>query len=91
MSGIEIASKKGNVSDYVDADITDDGDLRLVRNSFGPGDFETEVIAEVARGDKDQLLLELLKELYSGNTSAVDEFATFARSKGITVNHFRWP
>ena len=91
MSEIEIASKKGDISDYVDANITKEGDLRLTRNSFGPGEFETEVIAKIARDDKDHLLLELLKELYSGNTSAVDDFTVFARSKGITVNRFRWP
>jgi len=91
MSGIEIASKKGDVSDYVDAEITKEGDLRLTRNSFGPGDSETEVIAAVDKDDKDRLLMELLKELYSGNTSAVDDFTTFAESKGITVNRSRWP
>ena len=91
MSGIKIASKKGNVSDYVDADITKEGDLLLNRNYFGPGDYETEVIAAVDKDDKDRLLMELLKELYNGNTSAVDDFTAFAESKGIPVQRFRWP
>ena len=91
MPGIEIASKKGDISDYVDASITKEGDLRLTRNSFGPGEIEAEIIAKIAKDDKDLLLLELLKALYSGNTSAVDDFTVFARSKGIPVSRFRWP
>ncbi len=91
MPSIELAKKQGDVSDFVDAVITDDGDLQMIRNSFGPGDYETEVTAAVPREDKDRLLLALLERLYAGNTGAVDEFFKFAKSKGINVSWFRWP
>ena len=88
---IRLFKKKGDISDYVDAVIKEDGDLQLIRNSFGPGSFETEVTASIRKKDKDRLLLALLERLYGGNKSAVEDFTEFARSKGLTVNWFRWP
>ena len=91
MPSIEIARRKGEVSDSVHAVIEEDGRLQLIRNSFGPGDWETEVTAAIAKEDKDQLLLLLLEHVYGGDTGAVEAFTTFARSKGIEVAWFRWP
>lgn len=90
MPSVELAKKRGDVSDFVDAAIEEDG-LLLVRNSFGPGDYETEVTAAVAKEDKDRLLLALLERVFGGKIGAVEEFTEFARSKGIRVSWFRWP
>ena len=83
--------KKNESSTYVDVKITEDGDLHILRNSFGPGDFETEVTAVVSAKDKDLLLLVLLEQIYAGNKNALEEFVTFARSKKVVVETFRWP
>jgi hypothetical protein len=91
MEKISLFKNKNDKSDYVDASITKEGDLRVVRNSFGPGDFETEVTAAVSKKDKDQLLLALLDRVFSGNKDAVEDFLKFAKSKKIPVQWFRWP
>jgi hypothetical protein len=91
MPNIEIARREGEASDSVHAVIEEDGRLQLIRNSFGPGDWETEVTAAVAKEDKDQLLLLLLEQIYGGDVGAVEAFTAFARSKGIDVAWFRWP
>ena len=115
MHAVEIARRTGDRADYVDASLDDDGDLRVMRNSFGPGDYETEVTAIVfakdlarllealqaaahrpppdaaAQADRGALLLQLVKERYDGNLRAVEDFTSFARSKGIEVGWFRWP
>ena len=91
MPKVELAKKRGDVSDFVDAVIEDDGRLQVIRNSFGPGDYETEVTAAVAKEDKDRLLLALLERVFGGNLGAVEEFRDFARSKNIPVSWFRWP
>ena len=91
MSSINLYQKKNEASSYIDATITDDGDLRIIRNSFGPGDFETEVTAAVSKTDKNQLLLVLLEQIYTGNKNALEDFVVFARSKKIMVQTFRWP
>lgn len=91
MPSIEIARREGEASDSVHAVIEEDGRLQLIRNSFGPGDWESEVTAAVAAEDKDQLLLLLLAQVYGGDVGAVEAFTAFARSKGIDVAWFRWP
>jgi len=91
MPSIEIARRQGEASGSIHAVIEEDGRLQLIRNSFGPGDWETEVTAAVAKEDKDRLLLLLLEHIYGGNTGAVEAFTAFARSKGIDVAWFRWP
>ncbi|MFN2157350.1 MAG: hypothetical protein ACK2UX_19130 [Anaerolineae bacterium] len=91
MLSIEIARREGEASDAIHAEIEEDGRLQMIRNSFGPGDWETEVTAAVAKEDKDRLLLYLLEQVYGGDTGAVEAFAAFARSKGIDVAWFRWP
>ncbi|MDY6790196.1 MAG: hypothetical protein SWH54_02900 [Thermodesulfobacteriota bacterium] len=47
--------------------------------------------AAVSKTNKDQLLLALLEQIYSGNKNALEDFAAFARSKNIVVKTFRWP
>ena len=91
MEKISLFKNKNDTSAYVDASITEEGDLRVVRNSFGPGDFETEVTAAVSEKDKDQLLLALLERVFSGNKDAVEDFFKFAKSRKIPVHWFRWP
>lgn len=116
MRTVEIANRQGDASDYVDASIDDDGALRVMRNSFGPGDYETEVTAIVLaadldrllqalareasldlalgnlpREDRDLLILRLVKQIWGGDTGAVEAFTAFARVRGIEVGWFRWP
>ena len=62
MSSVDIARREGEKSDYVHASLDDDGALRLVRDSFGPGDYETEVNAIVFARDVERLLEALLAE-----------------------------
>lgn len=91
MPKVVLAKRQGDVSDSVDAVIADDGRLQVIRNSFGPGNYETELTASVAKEDKDRLLLALLERFFGGNLGAVEEFRDFARSKDIPVSWFRWP
>jgi hypothetical protein len=91
MASVDIARREGNAADFVHAAIEEDGRVQMVRNSFGPGDFETEVTAAVDKEDKDRLLLALLEEVFRGNTGAVEAFRDFVQSKGIPVAWFRWP
>ena len=78
-------------STYVDIKITEEGDLHILRNTFGPDNFETEVTAVVSAEDKDLLLLVLLEHMYAGNRNALEEFTAFARSKRLGIETFRWP
>jgi hypothetical protein len=79
MSSVEIARKEGEASDFVDAVIEEDGRVQMMRNSFGPGDYETEVTAAVAEEDKDRLLLVLLERVLGGRKAAVKEYTELAR------------
>jgi len=78
-------------STFVDVRITEEGDLHILRNAFGPGDYETEVTAAVSATEKDQLLLALLEHVYAGDKDALENFIAFARSKNLDVATFRWP
>ena len=88
---ITIAEHKGDTSHFVDAEITGEGDLRVERNSFGPGDYETEVTVLVKKDNKDGLLLALLETLYAGNTNTLEDLEKLAAAKGIPTSRFRWP
>jgi hypothetical protein len=78
-------------STFVDATITEEGDLRILKNAFGPGDYETEVTAAISATEKDQLLLALLVHVYAGDKNALENFIAFARSRSLHVATFRWP
>lgn len=91
MPSVEILKNQGEVADFISAVIEEDGRLQMIRNSFGPADFETEVTAAVATEDKDRLLLALLEKVFAGNTKALEDFRDFATAKGIGVAWFRWP
>ena len=88
---ITIAECKGNISHYVDAEITVEGDLRVMRNTFGPGDSESEVTVLVKKSDKDALLLVLLEALHAGNSNTLEDLEKLAAAKNIPTNRFRWP
>jgi hydroxyethylthiazole kinase-like sugar kinase family protein len=75
MPSVEIARKEGEASDFVDAVIEEDGRVQMIRNSFGPGDYETEVTAAVAAEDKDRLLLALLERVLGGRHAAEKTYA----------------
>jgi hypothetical protein len=91
-----VRGRVGELYRSIHAEITDDGDLHVTGQDFGPGASmtgadEEEFIAAVDKQDKDRLLLALLERLYGGNTRAVYDFARFASSKGIKVTRFHWP
>ena len=79
MPSVEIAIKRGQASDFVDAVIEEDGRVQMIRNSFGPGDYETEVTADVAAEDRDRLLLALLERVLGGHKAAVRKQAELAK------------
>ncbi len=80
MPSVEIARKEGEASDFVDAVIEEDGRVQMIRNSFGPGDYETEVTAAVAAEDRDRLLLALLERVLGGHKAAVERYSELASS-----------
>ena len=91
MLSMNLFKDENESSTYVDVKITEQGDLHILRNTFGPDDFETEVTAAVSAEDKDFLLLVLLEYMYAGNRNALEEFVAFARSKKVGIETFRWP
>lgn len=89
MVSVEIARRKeGETSDTVDAVIEEDGRVQMIRNSFGPGDYETEVTAAVREEDKDRLLLALLESIMGGYPAAVKrqrELSSQPETKDSTI------
>ena len=88
---VTIAECKGDTSHYVDAEITEEGDLRVMRNTFGPGDSESEITVLVKKDHIDALLLVLLETLHAGNSNALEDLEKLAAAKGIPTGRFRWP
>jgi len=82
MSSVEIARKEGEASDFVAAVMEEDGRVQMIRNPFGPGDYETEVTAAVAAEDKDQLLLALLERVLGQREAALKEYTELAEHPG---------
>ena len=80
---------EGPTSIYIDAEITDSGDLLLSGQDLGAapqkffGDSDYEYRLRVGAAHKDRLLLALLEKLYSGNPSVVSQLREYLDSKGI--------
>jgi len=90
---VQLYERRGETSRYIDAEITEDGDLVIFGQDVGKtprefwGDADYEFWVHVPAKYKDDVLLALLEKLYAGNRSAVDEFLDFMRSRGIPVEH----
>ena len=84
MPSVELVARRGEVSDFVDATIEEDGRLQVIRNSFGPGDYESEVIASVAADDKARLLRSLVIASYGGRTRAAERLVKLVRSQNLS-------
>ena len=63
MSSINLYKNANEASSYIGATITDEGDLQIIRNSFGPGDFETEVTAAVSKQTRSNFSMHFYKRL----------------------------
>ncbi|HLO86245.1 MAG TPA: hypothetical protein VK203_14725 [Nostocaceae cyanobacterium] len=95
-TSIRLFAENGETSRYIHASIDENGDVTVIGQDIGEapiahwGDDDYEYWATVKQGDKDKLLLALLKQLYSGNRSAVDDFCNFCQSEGIPFNFETW-
>ena len=86
---VRLYEHRGNTSIFIDAEIDaqkqlvisgqDIGDTPM--ENFGDSDYEYWVIA--AEEQKDNLLLVLLQELYSGNSKIISDFVNLLKSRGI--------
>lgn len=91
---IQLVDEKGRISVYIDASITDKGDLLLSGQDLGQGlielvgDSEYEYFLTVKAHYKDQLLLALIEKLYSGNDRVISEFNKLLDSKMIPAEFF---
>ena len=94
---IEIARQ--NTSDCetsIYAQVKSDGSLRFEGCDVGAlpkrvwGDDDHEYWVTVPTSETSHLLLQLLKEKYSGNTRAVEEFRDFCVGNGISHEFMTW-
>ena len=93
---IKLYEKRGETSIFIDAEITDSGDLQLSGQDIGKaprefwGDDDYEYWLIVPSEQKDRTLLALLEELYGGNPRAVSGFQEFLKRKGIPCAFHSW-
>jgi hypothetical protein len=86
---IKLYESKGKTSIYIDAEIKRTGDLQLSGQDVGEaptkfyGDSDYEYWLTVSKEHKDDVLLLLLEQMYSGNSSVISEFRELLESKGI--------
>lgn len=86
---VQLFEEKGSTSRYVDAEITESGDLlisaqdvgEVPEQMFGDSDYEWWVF--VRAEDKDQVLLGLIEEIFGGRFHASDEFREWLKARGI--------
>ena len=93
---VQLYEERGETSRYIDATITEDGDLVITGQDVGKaprefwGDEDYEFWVHVPAKYKDDVLLTLIKKLYAGRQSAVDEFRDLMRSRGVPVEFDTW-
>lgn len=93
---IQLYEQRGETSRYIDAAITENGDLLVSGQDVGKapqewwGDADYEFWVAVPGEHKDDVLLALIERLYGGNPSAVDEFRDFVKSRGIQSEFGSW-
>ena len=86
---VSLVQVKGPTSIYIDAEITDEGDLLFSGQDIGQapsetfGDSDYEYWLYIKAASKDRVLLALIEKLYSGNTKLISEFMEYLKSKEI--------
>jgi hypothetical protein len=87
----------GDISCFIEAKITEKGDLLIQGQDLGQfpseGQWnieEYESWVAVPAKHKDQLLLILLEGLYKGNPAAVQEFRGFLKARGVPFEFKSW-
>jgi hypothetical protein len=93
---VQLYAYQGETSIYIDAEITESGDLLLSGQDVGKapeefwGDADYEYWVLVAAEHKDRVLLALLEKVYGGNQSAVSDFRAFLKEKGLPSSFHSW-
>ena len=93
---VKLVEIKGSTSRYIDAEITDEGDLLLSGQDIGEAprevwdEDEYEYWLTIRSTDKDQVLLALLEKLYTGNLSVISELKHYLESKDIPCEFFNY-
>jgi hypothetical protein len=88
--------KRGDTSIYIDAQITDAGNLQISGQDVGKapeefwGDTDYEYWVTVGSEHKDSVLLALIERLFAGHPSAHSQFMEFLKSKGIPYKFDSW-
>ena len=86
---VRLYEKKGETSIFIDAGITDAGDLQISGQDIGEapkkifGDIDYEYWLTVRSEHKDRVLLALIERMFLNNPSVVSEFQGFLKAKGI--------
>ena len=91
---IVLVNEKGDISVYIDASITDTGDLRLSGQDLGKelegifGDSEYEYFLTIPSAFKDKVLLALIEKIYKGNARVISDVRSLLETKGIPCEFF---
>ena len=86
---ITLCESRGETSTFIDAAILENGDLQLSGRDFGKaplehfGDIDYEYWLTVPSEHKDQLLLELLNQLYQGDIDVDTKLMDVLKAKSI--------
>jgi hypothetical protein len=86
---VSLVQIEGATSIYIDAEITDEGDLLFSGQDIGQvpsemfGDSDYEYWLTIKAVNKDKVLLALIEKLYSGNSRLISELMDYLKSKGI--------
>ena len=89
INSVSLVRIEGPTSIYIEASITEEGDLVVSDQDIGEapleymGDSDYEYSLRIRAAHKDDLLLALLEKLYSGDARLVSELREYLDSKGI--------
>ena len=94
---VQLAKQESTEYRSVRLHIGSDGTIRLDAHDMGPNvervwdheDYEFSV--QVPASAVGKLAFELLRDKFSGNLSAVDEFRSFCAERGILHEFYSWP
>lgn len=96
MDKVRLVRVEGPTSIYIDAEITDEGDLLFSGQDIGEassemfGDSDYEYWLRISASHKDQVLLALIEKLYSGITKLISELGDYLKFKGIPCEFFKY-
>jgi hypothetical protein len=93
---VKLVEIESSTSRYVDAEITDKGDLLISGHDTGEAprkiwqEDNYEYWLTVRAADKDRVLLALLEKLYAGKPSVVSKLKHYLESKDIPCEFFSY-